>query len=447
MVTITGSVRRALADNTIGQCFVNCPIVCLHGCFAACIGGPEGPLVDCCFFCAEGGTAVGVTSNPVSAGGVAQYVTAGPLTLDASIWDESTGGSGGLVPAQSYYLSQTEPGRLTPWVPASGTATKIGTAINSTTLNVQIESGQTDGRTLVKRAPGTGPYSVVAYGSASGQDLKGRSNASWQLALTATLPGTPVYKNLVGGTDLAGLESASADTWLSSHVLGLTPTTPPTAPPPTGPIKSESFIAGGLFEMTEAQWDAVWTSADPNRGSGSGLLPGYPYYLSDVPGTFFLIDTTGTPPVASGNWITKCFVALSSTYALIQIGDPRQITSPSPGSAEFPVLFPVFVGTDFVAVPGFVNQMDGGADDRTASLPAAASVPNGTFVGIKKSNRADVTPVNLSTVLASDTIDGAPGQGGGFLDAFLSGTAASVVLVSDGISNWTILAGGNDNGF
>lgn len=113
----------------------------------------------------------------------------------------------------------------------------------------------------------------------------------------------------------------------------------------------------------------------------------------------------------------------------------------------FPVLFPVFVGTDFVAVPGFVNQVDSLEDDRTASLPAAASVPNGTFVGIKKSNRADVTPVNLATVLASDTIDGAPGQGGGFLNEFLNNTASSVLLVSDGISNWTILAGGSDNGF
>jgi len=35
----------------------------------------------------------------------------------------------------------------------------------------------------------------------------------------------------------------------------------------------------------------------------------------------------------------------------------------------------------------------------------------------------------------------APGQGGGFLDAFLDDTASSVVLVSDVISNGTILAG------
>jgi hypothetical protein len=104
------------------------------------------------------------------------------------------------------------------------------------------------------------------------------------------------------------------------------------------------------------------------------------------------------------------------------------------------------VGTDFVAVPGFVNQIDCAGDARTVSLPSAASVPNGLFVGIK-SNPADTFPVNLSTVLASDTIDGTPGQSGGFLMGFLSNKGSSVLLCSDGISNWTILGGGNDNGF
>ena len=89
--------------------------------------------------------------------------------------------------------------------------------------------------------------------------------------------------------------------------------------------------------MTEAQWNAVWTASDPDRGVGSGLLPGYPYYLSDVPGTFFLIDKTGTPPVASGNWITKCFVALSSTVALIQIGAPQKVTT-EPTDGAFALL-------------------------------------------------------------------------------------------------------------
>ena len=114
------------------------------------------------------------------------------------------------VTGQSYYLSQTEPGRLTTFAPASGTATKIGTALSQTTLNVQIMSGQTDGRTLVKRPPDPGPYSVVAYGSASIRDFQGRSNVSWQLAPTSTLPGTPISKNLVGGTDFPGQQPAEA---------------------------------------------------------------------------------------------------------------------------------------------------------------------------------------------------------------------------------------------
>lgn len=265
---------------------------------------------------------------PADPGQVVKYVAAGPVVLGTATWDVATGGSGGLVPGQLYYLSQTKPGQLTTQYPFSGAAVKIGIALNPTTLNVQIEFGQTDGLTLIKRPPGTGAYSAVAYGFASGLDLSARSNESWQLAPAATLPGTPVYKNLVGGINLTGQQLAVADTWLSSHVLGLTTAIPPMTPPlAPSPMKLESFISGGLFELTEVQWNAVWTAADPDRGGGSGLLPGYPYYLSDIPGTFFLIDKTGTPPVASGNWLTKCFVALSSTTVLIQISDPRKIST------------------------------------------------------------------------------------------------------------------------
>jgi hypothetical protein len=187
-------------------------------------------------------------------------------------------------------------------------------------------SGQTDGYTLVPRGPAPGPYSTTGYGFAAGYDLKGVSGLSWQLAATNTLlPGTPVYKNLTGGTGLAGQEAASAAAWLSSHVLGLTTPTPPMAPTPTLANSLNSFVSNGLFEMTEDQWDAVWTASDPNRGEGIGLLPGYPYYLSDVPGTSFLIDMTGTTSVFIGHWRVKCFTALSSTQVLIQISDPQVV--------------------------------------------------------------------------------------------------------------------------
>ena len=326
VVAVTGSVSRAFGSD---QVFKSCPVICLN-CAHICGDDPAGDNDQCYYVCVESSNVLGVTSAPVSSGGAAQYVTAGPLVLDTATWDASTGGSGGLVPGQSYYLSQTERGRLTASYPRSGKTAKIGTAINQTTLNVQIESGQTDGYTLVKRPPGPGPYSAVAYGFTNGLDFKWRSNVSWQLAPTATIPGTPIYKNLVGGTDLTGQEPASAAARLSSHVLGLTTPTSPIPDATTPARKLESFISGGLFEMTESQWDAVWTASDPNRGAGSGLLTGYPYYLSDVPGTFFLIDLNDTPPVAPGNWLTKCFVALSPTTALIQIGDPRRVTAASP---------------------------------------------------------------------------------------------------------------------
>ena len=270
---------------------------------------------------------------------MARFVAAGPLTLSTNVWDARTGGSGGLVPNAIYWLSSTTRGHMTTVRPTTGQIVQIGVAFSKTTLNVQItplieDHDLTDGLTIIGNGSefsltelGGGPLSAAAYGFGSGHDFEGRSSASWQVEPAGILPGTPIFK-LLGEVE-PGQAPASAAAWLSSHVIGLKPPPPPTIPLPsisTSPL----FVSGGLFELTEAQWNAVWTATDPDRGAGSGLLPGYPYYLSDVPGTFFLIDKTGTPPVASGNWITKCFVALSSTYALIQIGDPRSNTPPSP---------------------------------------------------------------------------------------------------------------------
>ncbi len=264
--------------------------------------------------------AIGVASIQTSAGQVARYVAAGQVTLPASTWDAATGGSGGLVPHTVYYLSQTTPGHLIAVRPSSGQAVKIGIALTPEVFDVQIESGQIDGLTIISDGTSIpGAFSATGYGFASGRDFEGNSDRAWQLSTAGILPGTPIFKTLLDGTNVVGQQSASAAAWLSSHVIGLS--TPGLGQ--FGGIEQGKFISGGLFEMTEAQWNAVWTETDPNRGVGSGLLPGYPYYLSDVPGTFFLINTNGVPVVGPGTWITKCFVALSPTMALIQIGDPR----------------------------------------------------------------------------------------------------------------------------
>lgn len=303
-------------------------LACTNSCCTEHCTFEGGVGLKCWLVCCAAANAVGVTSTPTPAGQPVKYVAAGVLTLDTATWDASTGDTGGLVAGQTYYLSQTTPGRLTKGFPYSGTVRQIGVALDSTTLNVQIGAGNTDGLTVVPKVPVPGAYSVVAYGFACGQDLKARSDASWELALAGTLPGTPMYKNLAGGAGLPGQSPASASAWLSSHVLGLRPQFPPTEP---GDLRN-LFISGGLFELTEDQWNAVWTASDPNRGGGSGLIPGYPYYLSDVPGTFFLIGIGGPPALAPGSWLTKCFVALSTTTALIQIGDPQQMGSSGPSS-------------------------------------------------------------------------------------------------------------------
>ena len=355
-LSLGATANNAAEARTIagGDCSGPCPASSNKCCYSVCQQNPEGffPPIICTDWCCKVADTLGVALANVAIGEIVDYISAGPAVLDTISWDAATGGSGGLIPGQIYYLSQTEPGRLTPLYPfGGGKVVKIGQALNSTTLNVKIESGHTDGYTVVPRPPLPGAYSVVAYGFASGQDLKGSSNASWQLASINSLPGTPIYKDLVDSPDLIGQQPASASAWLSSHVIGLTTPTPPMVPIPAAPNRLESFISGGLFHMTAAQWDAVWTSADPNRGLGSGLRPGFPYYLSDVPGTFFLIDATGVPPVAPGNWITKCFVALSSTTALIQIGDPRQAAVPIPGAAAGLLKFSGNAASDGVSYP------------------------------------------------------------------------------------------------
>lgn len=272
---------------------------------------------------------IGVASKFTAAGEVAEYIAAGPLVLDTSVWDARTGGSGGLVPNTVYYLSQTTPGNITSVEPTDGQVVRIGVALSANVLAVDfVQTGATvisDHITLLGNGsgeyPAVTPLSAKAYGFASFAE---DPTDSWVYAPLETLPGTPIYKNLIDGPgNTPGQSSAIASAWLSSHVVGLSLGTVIT-PPPFSADNEALFVSGGLFELTLAEWNAVWTATDPDRGVGSGLLPGYPYYLSNVAGTFFLIGLTGTPPVGVGAWISRCFVALSPTVAMILLSDPRQ---------------------------------------------------------------------------------------------------------------------------
>jgi hypothetical protein len=65
---------------------------------------------------------------------------AGPLARNTSIWDEVTGGSGGLIPNTVYYLSETTRGHMTTIQPTNGNGqiVQIGVALDARTLNIGI---------------------------------------------------------------------------------------------------------------------------------------------------------------------------------------------------------------------------------------------------------------------------------------------------------------------
>lgn len=65
---------------------------------------------------------------------------AGPLTLTTAQWDAVTGGSGGLTPGSTYYLSAATAGRITATAPSSGGqfVTQVGIAMSARTMLVQI---------------------------------------------------------------------------------------------------------------------------------------------------------------------------------------------------------------------------------------------------------------------------------------------------------------------
>lgn len=94
-------------------------------------------------------------------------VTEGPIT-----------GFVGLTPGATYYLSQSTPGAITATAPTSGLVITVGTAINATTLNLELSSGG------IYNA-GTGPTTI---------DF---SNGSFQ-ALTMTANITAFNNGVIG---------------------------------------------------------------------------------------------------------------------------------------------------------------------------------------------------------------------------------------------------------
>ena len=81
---------------------------------------------------------VGLNSASVASAGTATIVTGGVLTLTTTQWDVIAGTSGGLVYGTNYFLSSTTAGNITSTLPTAGYVTRIGIALNTTTMLVRI---------------------------------------------------------------------------------------------------------------------------------------------------------------------------------------------------------------------------------------------------------------------------------------------------------------------
>lgn len=90
--------------------------------------------------CAGIAVSAGEESTNGTAGGYIDVQYAGPCTLTTAQWDRVTGGSGGLTPHAVYFVSPTTAGRLTTTdpEPLGDYATKVGFALNATTMMLQI---------------------------------------------------------------------------------------------------------------------------------------------------------------------------------------------------------------------------------------------------------------------------------------------------------------------
>lgn len=112
----------------------------------------------------------------------------------------------------------------------------------------------------------------------------------------ALVIGTPVYASAAGAMDKAGATTVSL-----SKVIGLVQQASISA-------ATSGFIqADGVLTATTAQWDAV-------AGTTGGLVFGTIYYLSATAGLL-----TATAPVASGSYVLRVGVALSTTELMLNL--------------------------------------------------------------------------------------------------------------------------------
>lgn len=79
-----------------------------------------------------------VADTSISSGAEGKIATSGIVEATTTQWDAVTGQSGGLSFGGKYFLSNTIPGGLTTTIPTSGYVNKVGIALSSTRLKLDI---------------------------------------------------------------------------------------------------------------------------------------------------------------------------------------------------------------------------------------------------------------------------------------------------------------------
>jgi len=262
---------------------------------------------------------IGLAQEEIADSATGNIITEGLLSLTTGQWDALTGDSGGLTAGTTYYLDDATAGHITGTKPTgSGNyVTKLGTAIDETTLVVDLELPETViGSANTVCAVATDGSSVLYKTLTAGDNV---SVASTNSTITVNATESSLFKltNNTGGTLsickalYCGGENqanaALATAYSSAKVIGFA--TESISDSSDGTIQSN-----GTLTATTGQWDAV-------TGDSGGLTPGTTYYLSNTASG----NITSTAPTGSGNYITKVGDALSSTTLLIIPTRPIQI--------------------------------------------------------------------------------------------------------------------------
>jgi hypothetical protein len=81
-----------------------------------------------------------VGDTTIAASGVGSIVTEGVVSATTVQWDAVTGQTGGLTTGAVYYLDNTTAGKITTTVPSTGYVCRVGIAVSTTLLKLQVSA-------------------------------------------------------------------------------------------------------------------------------------------------------------------------------------------------------------------------------------------------------------------------------------------------------------------